>query len=161
MKKQSGPFKLKYKKSAFPFMENFHTKKHGKFKIVKEDESKKITPGGAIGKIGSGLEETGMIKAVKNITTTKPKKTVTRGKLDPPKTSGKRAQQRGKISSPQPKKPQVDDKKIFEFDPTIRNKPDSGISIYGDKKLLNKKSSRPSKKRARRRGAAGTGFFRF
>ena len=23
MKKQSGPFKLKYKKSAFPFMENF------------------------------------------------------------------------------------------------------------------------------------------
>ena len=38
---------------------------------------------------------------------------------------------------------------------------DSGISIYGDKKLLNKKSSRPSKKRARRRGAAGTGFFRF
>jgi hypothetical protein len=160
MKKQSGPFKLKYKKSAFPFSENFHTKKHGKFKIVKEDESKKITPGGAVGKIGSGLEETGMIKAVKNITTTKPKKTVTRGILDPPKRQPGSGKQRGKISSPPPKKPQ-DPVKIFEFDPTIRNKPDSRISIYGDKKLLNKKSSRPSKKRARRRGAAGTGFFRF
>ena len=138
-------------------MENFHTKKHGKFKIVKEDESKKITPGEAIGKIGSGLEETGMIKAVKNMTTTKPKKTVTRNILDTPKTGGKR----GKISSPQPKKPQDP---IFEFDPTLRNKPDSGISIFGNPKSSRSFSNRlkesESKKRARRRGAAGTGFFR-
>jgi len=153
MKKQSGPFKLKYKKSAFPFSENFHTKKHGKFKIVKEDESKKITPGGVVGKIGSGLEETGMIKAVKSITTTKPKSQI----LDLPKTSGKRAQQRGKISSPPPKK---QPEKLPEF---MKKPFDSGISIYGNPKSSrsSKKSSRPSKKRARRRGAAGTGFFRF
>ena len=149
MKKQSGPFKLKYKKSAFPFMENFHTKKHGKFKIVKEDESKKITPGEAIGKIGSGLEETGMIEAVKNMTTTKPKKTVTRNILDTPKTSGKR----GKIGPPPSKK---QPEKLPEF---MKKPFDSGISIYGNPS--SKKSSRPSKKRARRRGAAGTGFFRF
>ncbi len=142
MKKQSGPFKLKYKKSAFPFSENFHTKKHGKLKI---DRSKKIDD------VGSGLEETGMIEAVKNIKTTKRKSQI----LDLPKTSGKRAQQRGKISSPPPKK---QPEKLPEF---MKKPFDSGISIYGDKKLLNKKSSRPSKKRARRRGAAGTGFFRF
>ena len=40
MKKQSGPFKLKYKKSAFPFMENFHVKKHGKLKIVRGKSTK-------------------------------------------------------------------------------------------------------------------------
>ena len=138
MKKQSGPFKLKYKKSAFPFSENFHTKKHGKLKI---DRSKKIDD------VGSGLEKTGMIEAVKNIKTTKPKSQI----LDLPKTSGKR----GKISSPPPKKQPV---RLPEF---MKKPFDSGISIYGDKKLLNKKSSRPSKKRALRRGAAGTGFFRF
>jgi hypothetical protein len=53
MKKQSGPFKLKYKKSAFPFMENFHVKKHGKLKIVREDESKQITKKVTRGKISS------------------------------------------------------------------------------------------------------------
>ena len=40
MKKQSGPFKLKYKKSAFPFMENFHVKKHGKLKIERKKSTK-------------------------------------------------------------------------------------------------------------------------
>ena len=136
MKKQSGPFKLKYKKSAFPFSENFHTKKHGKLKI---DRSKKIDD------VGSGLEKTGMIEAVKNIKTTKPKSQI----LDLPKTSGKR----GKISSPPPKKQPV---RLPEF---MKKTFDSGISIYGNPS--SKKSSRPSKKRARRRGAAGTGFFRF
>ena len=136
MKKQSGPFKLKYKKSAFPFSENFHTKKHGKLKI---DRSKKIDD------VGSGLEKTGMIEAVKNIKTTKPKSQI----LDLPKTSGKR----GKISSPPPKKQTV---RLPEF---MKKPFDSGISIYGNPS--SKKSSRPSKKRARRRGAAGTGFFRF
>ena len=136
MKKQSGPFKLKYKKSAFPFSENFHTKKHGKLKI---DRSKKIDD------VGSGLEKTGMIEAVKNIKTTKPKSQI----LDLPKTSGKR----GKISSPPPKKQPV---RLPEF---MKKPFDSGISIYGNPS--SKKSSRPSKKRARRRGAAGTGFFRF
>ena len=135
MKKQSGPFKLKYKKSAFPFSENFHTKKHGKLKI---DRSKKIDD------VGSGLEKTGMIEAVKNIKTTKPKSQI----LDLPKTSGKR----GKISSPPPKKQPV---RLPEF---MKKPFDSGISIYGNPS--SKKSSRPSKKRARRRGAAGTGFFR-
>ena len=90
MKKQSGPFKLKYKKSAFPFMENFHVKKHGKLKI---DRSKKIDD------VGSGLEKTGMIEAVKNIKTTKPKSQI----LDLPKTSGTR----GKIGPPPSKKPAV------------------------------------------------------
>ena len=140
MKKQSGPFKLKYKKSAFPFSENFHTKKHGKLKI---DRSKKTDD------VGVGLEKTGMIEAVKNIKTTKLKKTVTRNILDTPKTSGKR----GKIGPPPSKK---QPEKLPEF---MKKPFDSGISIYGNPS--SKKSSRPSKKRARRRGAAGTGFFRF
>ena len=86
MKKQSGPFKLKYKKSAFPFMENFHVKKHGKLKIVRGKSTK---------------DE---IDEIKNPIETEPpklKKTVTRNILDIPKTSGTR----GKISSPPPKKP--------------------------------------------------------
>ena len=141
MKKQSGPFKLKYKKSAFPFSENFHTKKHGKLKI---DRSKKIDD------VGSGLEKTGMIEAVKNIKTTKPKSQI----LDLPKTSGKR----GKISSPPPKKQPV---RLPEF---MKKPFDSGISIFGNPKSSRSFSSRlkesESKKRASRRGAAGTGFFR-
>ena len=88
MKKQSGPFKLKYKKSAFPFMENFHTKKHGKLKIVRGKSTKD-----EIYDIKNPIE-TEQEK-------TEIKKTVTRGILDPPKTGGKR----GKISSPPPKKP--------------------------------------------------------
>ena len=139
MKKQSGPFKLKYKKSAFPFSENFHVKKHGKLKIERKKSTKD------------------QIDEIKNPIETEPYDYFrkTRQGLDSPKTSGKSAQQRGKITTPPSKKSE------FIIDPTIRNKFDSGISIYGDKKLLNKKSSRPSKKRARRRGAAGTGFFRF
>ena len=86
MKKQSGPFKLKYKKSAFPFMENFHVKKHGKLKIVRGKSTK---------------DE---IDEIKNPIETEPpklKKTVTRNILDIPKTSGTR----GKIGPPPSKKP--------------------------------------------------------
>ena len=88
MKKQSGPFKLKYKKSAFPFMENFHVKKHGKLKIVRGKSTK---------------DE---IDEIKNPIETEPpklKKTVTRNILDIPKTSGTR----GKIGPPPSKKPAV------------------------------------------------------
>ena len=133
MKKQSGPFKLKYKKSAFPFMENFHVRKHGKLKIERKKSTK------------DQIDETKPYDYSRNRLGT------TRQELDPPKTSGKR----GKIGPPPSKK---QPEKLPEF---MKKPFDSGISIYGDKKLLNKKSSRPSKKRARRRGAAGTGFFRF
>tara|TARA_R100001224_G_scaffold105756_1_gene79722 strand:+ start:551 stop:1009 length:459 start_codon:yes stop_codon:yes gene_type:complete len=142
MKKQNGPFKLKYKKSAFPFMENFHVKKHGKLKIERKKSTKD------------------QIDEIKNPIETEPydysrnRLGTTRQGLDSPKRqpgSGKR----GKIGPPPSKK---QPEKLPEF----MNKPgfDSGISIYGDKKFLNKKSSRPSKKRASRRGAAGTGIGR-
>tara|TARA_R100000234_G_scaffold116314_1_gene93222 strand:- start:114 stop:530 length:417 start_codon:yes stop_codon:yes gene_type:complete len=138
MKKQSGPFKLKYKKSAFPFSENFHVKKHGKLKIERKKSTKDQMATRAI-------DETKPYDYSRNRLGT------TRQELDPPKTSGKR----GKIGPPPSKK---QPEKLPEF---MKKPFDSGISIYGDKKLLNKKSSRPSKKRALRRGAAGTGFFRF
>ena len=92
MKKQSGPFKLKYKKSAFPFMENFHVKKHGKLKIERKKSAKD------------------QIYDIKNPIETEPektkiKKTVTRGILDLPKRQPGNGIKRGKISSPPPKKP--------------------------------------------------------
>ena len=90
MKKQSGPFKLKYKKSAFPFMENFHVKKHGKLKIERKKSTK---------------DE---IYDIKNPIETEPeknkiKKTVT-SDLDKILKSSGNGTKRGKISPP-PKKP--------------------------------------------------------
>jgi len=91
MKKQSGPFKLKYKKSAFPFMENFHVRKHGKLKI----ERKKSTRD-EIYDIKNPIET--------EREKTEIKKTVTND-LDKILKSSGNGTKRGKISAPPPKKP--------------------------------------------------------
>ena len=121
MKKQSGPFKLKYKKSAFPFMENFHVRKHGKLKIERKKSTRDV-----IYDIKNPIET--------EREKTKIKKTVTSDLDKILKSSGNGAK-RGKIGPPpSPKQPE----KLPEF----TKKPfDSGISIYGDKKVKPKKFS--------------------